>query len=109
MAKKDFDEYVVAITKQHKEFQNTLETLSKEAQEGMTDFDYIENLKKQIEPFNQNYERVLYLKFLLDKPTKKEKRSAYLKRCRKQLEKLNEKNNPDKVLDENKKILENLK
>ena len=109
MAKKDFDEYVLKITKQYKDFKDVLAEVSKEAQQGLTDIDYIDNLEKQILPLKENYERIMYIKFLLDQPTRKDKIKNYKKRLQKSLVNLNTNNNTDNILKENEDIINKIK
>lgn len=109
MAKKDFDEYVLKISKQYKEFQEVLKEVSKEAQENITSLDFMDNLKRQIEPLKQNYERVMYIKFLLDQPNKKSKLKKYNQSLKSSLKRLNKDNSLNNVLEENKFIISGLK
>ncbi len=108
MAKKHFDAYVKRLESQLEEYKRITEELSKEAQEGMTDINFVENFQQQVAPFTENYKRVLYIKFLLDQPNKKEKISKHRKALKKQLEKLGRENSPEAVLEENNNILKSI-
>lgn len=109
MAKKDFDNYFLKIQAQYEEFKKVLEQVSKEANETMTDIDYVDRLKQQIEPLKANYERLMYIKFLLDQPTRKEKQQGYKKRIQKLEKTLSKQNSLEQVAEENKQVLENIK
>ena len=109
MAKKDFDIYVKKIEAQYEDFKKVLEQVSKDAQAGMTDVNFVENLKQQIAPIKQNYERLMYIKYLLDKPAKKDKVAAYKRRLMNEMKKLEARNSTEAVLDENEKVIKGLK
>ncbi len=106
MAKKHFDEYVLKLEAQLKQFKDNEQQLIKEAQEGLTDIDFVENYKKMVAPFETNYKRVLSLKILLDQPVRKSKVPAYKRRLQKAIKYIGEHNSTDGVLEENKNILE---
>ena len=109
MAKKDFDKYVLKMYAQLKELEDTLKQISQEANDNMTDLDYVDRLEQQIAPIKENYQRLMYIKFLLDQPTKKEKQENYNRRIQKLKKTLLEQNSTDNVLEENKKIIESVK
>ena len=77
MARKDFDNYYNQICNQYFELQQVLEDLSKEVSEGMIEPERIEQLKQTIVPVENNYRTLGYIKYLLDKPTRKSKESRY--------------------------------
>lgn len=108
MAKKDFDNYFNIVSQQYQQFKTTLEQVAKDAQDNPTDIDFLENLKKQIQPFQQNYERLLYIKFLLDQPARKRKVPRYKEQLRKVTKKLDKKNSLEAVVEENQEILNHL-
>lgn len=109
MAKKDFDKYVQVIINQYKDFENVLKTLSEEANANMTDISFVDDLKAQMLPLKQNYERIMYIKYLLDLPNRKEKQESYKRRTKKFISTLNASNSCNAVIDENNKIIENIK
>ena len=109
MAKKHFDEYVLKIKAQYEEMQRNLDQIAKEAQNNQTDLDFVERLKQNIAPFRANYQRVMYIKMLLDQPNKKEKIPAYKKRLEKAMRELEKSNSTEAVLDENKNIINSVK
>lgn len=109
MSKKDFDEYFLQVANQYEQFKQTLEQISKEAAEGMTDIDFVENLQAKIIPFKQNYERLAYIKYLLDQPNRKHKIKKYQSSISKKVAKLDKSNSTQAVLQENKEILKDIK
>lgn len=109
MAKKDFDEYVLKMKAQYKELEKTLQILSKESEGTQTDIDYVERLKKTIEPIKVNYRRLMELKLRLDQPNRKDKLPAFKRRNAKLIKSLGESNSPEAVLEENQNILDSLK
>ena len=109
MAKKHFDEYVLKIKAQYEEMQRNLDQVAKEAQDNQTDLDFIERLKQNIAPFKANYQRVMYIKSLLDQPNRKEKIPAFKKRLEKAMKDLEKSNSTEAVLEENEVIINNIK
>ena len=108
MSKKDFDKYVLVVQKQYNDFKDVLEQVSKEAQNNPTDIDFMDNLQKQVDLYKQNYERVLYIKYLLDQPTRKKKIGKYNRMIFNKMKNLDKNNSPDEVLEENKKIINSI-
>lgn len=109
MSKKHFDEYVIKIKAQYEEMQKNLDQVAKEVQNNQTDLDFMERLRESIEPFKANYQRVMYIKMLLDRPNKKEKVPAFKKRLEKVLKELEKTNSTEAVLEENKNIITSIK
>lgn len=109
MAKKDFDEYVLKMAKQCDDFKKVLESISSEAQDNLVDLDYIDRVEQQKAKIEENYQRLLFIKFLLDQPTKKKKIKKYNNQLKSALKKLNKSNSLDSVLEENNTIIEELK
>ena len=109
MSKKDFNRYVSEISNQYEEFKKVLEQVSLEAQNTQTDIDFVEKLKQQIIPYKQNYERVMYLKYLLYLPEKKEKSSKTFDAVYSEIKEIDESNSPNAVLKENAEILVSIK
>lgn len=109
MAKKDFDEYFLKMTAQHEQYKNILKELSEEVNKGMTDIDFYDNMEKQFQPFIQNYERLKFIKFLLDQPNKKSKLPQYRKAIKNSLSHLENSNSTEEVLRENENIIKGIK
>lgn len=103
MAKRDFDEYYNKIFKQYNDLQVTLEDMSKQASEGMIEPERLEALKNTVTPVLNTFQTLSYIKYLLDKPTRKGKRYNNM------LLKRSGKFTGDNILNNNKDIINNLK
>ena len=77
MARRDFDEYYNKISSQLFELDRVFKDLSAEADAGMVEPERIEQLKITIEPIKTSYQTLSYIKYLLDKPTRKRKMTRY--------------------------------
>ena len=107
MARKDFDNYYNQICNQYFELQQVLEDLSKEVSEGMIEPERIEQLKQTIVPVENNYRTLGYIKYLLDKPTRKQKEVRY-KNMNKKLLKQSEGRTQEDLVKENNDIIKSL-
>lgn len=87
MSKRDFNAYYESVEKQYKEMMSTLEEVSQLANERMLPPETLDNVKKMVEPIKQNYMTLSYVMFLLNTPTKKDKKEKYKRQNRKLLEK----------------------
>ena len=108
MSKKDFDKYVLVIQNQYNEFKSTLEQVSKEIENTPVDIDFMEKLKEKVNLIKQNYERVMYIKYLLDEPVKKSKVAKYKNQIKKKLLSLEKENNVDSVFKENQNLIKSI-
>ena len=77
MAKKDFDEYYNKIASQLFELDKVFKDMEQEVNSGMVEPERIEQLKLTIEPIRASYHTLSYVKYLLDKPTRKSKHRRY--------------------------------
>ena len=107
MARRDFDNYYNQICTQYFELQQVLEDLSKEVSEGMIEPERIEQLKQTIVPVENNYRTLSYIKYLLDKPTRKQKEVRY-KNMNKKLLKQSEGRTQEDLVKENNDIIKSL-
>ena len=107
MARKDFDNYYTQICNQYFELQQVLEDLSKEVSQGMIEPERIEQLKQTIVPVENNYRTLGYIKYLLDKPTRKQKEARY-KNMNKKLLKQCEGRTQEDLVKENNDIIKGL-
>lgn len=104
MSKKDFDREYIQIENQYLEMLENLKDMEKELADGLVNPDLLAQMKEIIKPLRTNYEMWNYIKFLLNKPTKKKKEEKYKNQNKKlmvkmkTLEETKEENN--KVLDE---------
>ena len=107
MAKKDFDEYFVKIRNQYFSLNKAMQELSEEVNNNMTDPKILESFNKTIEPIKTSYSTLLYIKYLLDKPTKRDKHKKFERQNLKVLK--DSKGYQDKdYIEKNDKILEDL-
>lgn len=107
MARKDFDQYYNQICEQYFELQDMLKEISQEVSEGIVEPERIEQLKKTIQPIENNYRTLGYIKYLLDKPTRKQKQKMYKKMNQKLLKQCEGKTQED-LVKEGQSILSNL-
>ena len=86
MAKKDFDREYAQIEQDYLDMVAELKDMEKELGDGLVSPDMFENMKQMAQPLLNNYRVWNYIKFILDKPTKKEKQARYAAQNRKLLE-----------------------
>ena len=109
MSRKDVDSYYAKICDQYYELKQNLRDFEEEARNGMFPPERIEEIKKQIMPLKDNYERWSYMMFLLNQPTKKEKQTRYKNQHKRFLDTLDKKNSIEKTFEENALILQKTK
>lgn len=109
MSVKDVRAYYEQVTNQYvemkrvlKEFETVPELKASEA------YKNIDSIKSQVAKLQENYNRLSYIIFLLNEPTKKEKKERYIKRESKKLNKIPQKDRKEAILEENKEILTSL-
>lgn len=108
MARKDFDDYYNKVCKQFHSLKVVFDDLSKEVAEGMVEPERRKQLEATIEPIKNSYQTLSYIKYLLDKPNRKEKEARY-KRMNKKLLEISEGHTQQEVLKQNQYILDNIK
>lgn len=101
-------EYAV-VTEQYHEMLENLKDLENELADGLVAPEFVDSLKKQIEPIKNNYEQWSYIMFLLHEPQRKAKREKYRKMMDAKIKQLNTKNSPEARLEEGKAALKGLK
>lgn len=107
MARKDFDKYYGQVCKQFHQLTDVFDELAKEVAEGMVEPERQRELEKTIAPIRDSYQTLSYIKYLLDKPTKKSKHEGYAKRNNK-LFTISKGRQESDIIEKNKKILEDL-
>lgn len=107
MARKDFDDYYNKITSQFQQLNAVFEDMNREVENGMVEPERIEQLKLTIEPIKTSYHTLTYIKYLLDKPSRKSKHTRYDGQNKKRLE-LSKGYHSSDYINRNKKILETL-
>lgn len=108
MARKDFDAYYNKIASQLFELDRVFKDLSAEADAGMVEPERLENVKRTIEPIRNSYQTLSYIKYLLDMPANKQKRTRFKGQNKKLLEASKGSQSKD-VIERNDQILKELK
>ena len=106
MSKKDFDREFAQIEKQYLEMIGDLKDMQQEFADGLVSPDTLEQMKKIVEPIVVNYNMWNYVRFLLNKPNKKEKEAKYIRQTKKLQENMKTFND---VIEENNQVLSELK
>ena len=109
MSKKDVDKYYQTISNQYNEMVDNLKELESNAENTMISSDVLDNMKKMIIPLKQNYERISYLMFLLNQPSRKKKISKYINQNQKKIKSLDKSNDLQSVIKENQIVLDEIK
>lgn len=86
MSKKDFDEYYQQSVDQYLLLMERLQKLDQEFQNEMIPPERYDEIKQSIQPLLANHSTLSWIKFLLDKPVKKQKYKPYERRQKKLLE-----------------------
>ena len=108
MAKKDFDKYYAQVSSQLYSLQDAFDELSEEVSNGMVEPERIEQMKLTIQPIKDSFQTLSYIKYLLDKPSRKEKGPAYTRRNKKLIE-LSKGNQAQDIISRNDDIIKGLK
>ena len=106
MSVKDVQNYYKEISKQYYDMLDEIKDFEQEAMNGMFEPERLDAIKQTIEPLKANYQRISYIIFLLNKPTRKEKEKSYIKRNKKLLAQID--NAKQEVEQENKQAINNL-
>ncbi len=106
MAVRDVREYYWTLLAQQEEMQNDLADFTEALQNGYITEDKLEEVKSQIAELQVNYDRLTWVKELLDKPNRKKKQAHWEKQNRCRLNKLRQAKADDAaVIAENEAIL----
>lgn len=111
MSIKDVREYHLKMTADYIDLKETIDKLESEITEE-TSKDALNNislLKEQVEKVQENYNRINYIMYLFDKPTRKSKRKKWEKQNQKRLNSIPEKDRLEFISKENKNNLDGLK
>ena len=108
MAYKHIKEYYDKICEQYLEMKDEIRDFEIEAQNNIMEPERLDMIKEQIKPLMDNYERISFIMYLLNRPNKKEKNKKYDKQCSKSLKKLSKANSTDASIEENKNVLNNV-
>lgn len=107
MARKDFDAYYNKIAKQYHELNNVVEELSEQLSKNLVEPERVDNAKITLKPIATSFQTVSYIKYLLDKPTRKTKHKKY--DTNNKLLTIAGNNNGETILKNNQEILRNIK
>lgn len=106
MAQREFLEYYYKVEYQYLEMKADLEDFTVALQNGYITEDKLEEVKSQIAELQVNYDRLTWVKELLDKPNRKKKQAHWEKQNRCRLNKLRQVKADDAaVIAENEAIL----
>ncbi len=108
MSRKDFDLYFQQISKQYHDLNVALQDMSEEVNNGMLEPERLEGIKATILPVKNSYETLNYIRYLLDKPTRKSKHNRYNGQNKKVLNTCKDKTK-ELVLQENSRIINSLR
>lgn len=106
MAIKDVVQYYKECESQYKEFKEEMDDFKLLCSQGMVSPEVVENAQKMLAMVEDNYKKLSYIIFLLNKPVKKEKFNRYLGQNKKLVEKSTSK---DKVMAQNSKCIKEIK
>lgn len=107
MSVKDVRKYYETISAQYEQMVAEIKDFEQEAMNGMFEPERLDKIKEQIQPLKTNFERIAYIIYLLDKPTKKSKEPPYIKRNKKKLSKL-QNATTEAVMKENEEVINSL-
>lgn len=110
MAVKDVRAYYERTVSDYVEMKRVLEELENiSSEKAVAAYDHIDTIREQVRTLEANYKRLSYIIYLLDMPKKKEKKERYEKSEKNKLAKISEKDRMEGVLEENSKVINNLK
>lgn len=109
MSVKRLEQEYTQVVDQYHEMLENLKDIEKELDQELVPPEFVENLKKQIEPIKNNYEQWSYIMFLLHEPQRKAKREKYRKTIDAKIKQLDKKNSPEARLEAGKEALNKLK
>ena len=109
MSVKDVNKVYKQICDQYREMLENLKELGEEASNDMIDPDRIAAMEAMIAPLKDNYQRWSYMMFLLNEPTRKDKKAKYRRQNEKLIKSLDQKHSIKNTLDQNSSILTNMK
>lgn len=110
MAQREFLEYYYKVEGQYLEMKADLEDFNEAFKNGYITEDKLDEVKSQIAELQVNYDRLTWVKELLDKPNRKKKQAHWEKQNRCRLNKLRQAKADDAaVIAENEAILRDVK
>lgn len=104
MAKKDVDNYFKQICDDYKDMLDALHDMEEEASKNLISPEQLEVTKSQVDVIKNNYMRISYIMYLLNRPNNKKKTSRYDKNFS-----FEKQATLDGIREENNKTLDNIK
>lgn len=105
MSKKTVDEYFKRVLVDYHNLISEIKDFEKECVNGLIEPERLDEIKANIQPLMNNYERCLYIMYLYNQPQNKKKHKAYEQANKKLLSNIKEENKTDRTLEENKEVL----
>lgn len=112
MALKDFKQYLIQVQSQYLEMKADIADYEQAFKDGYITEDKLEELKADVDNININYQRLLYVDYLLSIPNRKNKKEKFKKnRSNSALETYFTENNSTSkaVSEENKSLLDDIR
>ena len=109
MSVKDVKRYYDVITEQYFEMVNDLKDFEEAVSNNIIEPERLEEIKKNIEPIKVNYQRISYIMYLLNIPTKKSKYKKYERQNKKLLKMIGEENTQEAIDKDNKSTLDKIR
>ena len=109
MAVRHVREYFDIVANQYVEMIDAYRDLEKECQEGLVEPERLDNMKVLLDPIKENYMRISYIMYLLNKPNRESIAPRYEASNKKLLSKITDKHTLDGVVKDNKAALEKVK
>lgn len=111
MSVKDVQDYFLQVAKDYKDMNDALQMMEKMISEEQSQaaFANIDVLKQNVAKMKENYTRISYIIWLLNKPVKKEKAEKYERSEKKKLEAIPERDRLGGVRKENKEVIDKIK
>lgn len=106
MAIKDVRNYYNEMTAQFLDLEQEIKDFENECMNGLIEPERLEEIKENIKPLQENFQRISYIMYLLNKPAKKSKAIAYENLNKKLLRFIKAENTLESIKVENDKILE---
>lgn len=106
MSVKHVKQYYNEICNQYHDYISELKDFEQLCNDGLVSPETIDQAKKFLEPLKDNWEKITYFMFLLNKPNKVSKQQRYNK-CFEN--KLPDKNTASKIYNQNKESIDNMK
>lgn len=109
MSVKDVKRYYDEVANQYVEMRKELKDFTELAEKSMFEPERLDLIKETIRPLMRNYEMLSYVMYLLNMPTKKQKKKKYEKMNGSLLKSISDKNTKNGVVSENVGVIDQLR